>query len=105
MTDVRAELVAQLDAIERELDRRYPGMPEPTAQQIAEGGAFGLASMAFAQWLRFVFVPIARQRIAERDLPASSSVAAQAVREFDGDDSADELVSLLARFDEIVEGT
>lgn len=96
-------LTAALDAIEAELDRLFPGLPEPTAEQRAGGGAFGLATMAFAQWLRFVFVPIARERVGSGDLPAGSAVAAQAVREFDGDDRAATLIGLLADFDALVE--
>lgn len=99
MTTDATDLLALLDAIEAELVRRWPGLPAPTPDEIANGGAFGLATMAFAQWLRFVFVPVARQRLADGDLPASSHVAAQAVREFDGDHEAAPLLGLLGRFD------
>lgn len=97
------QLTAALDAIEAELDRLYPMLPEPSPDDIANGGPFGMATMAFPQWLRFVFAPIARQRIAERDLPASSSLAAHAVREFDGQPEATALIDLLAVFDGLVE--
>lgn len=99
-----SRLHAALDAIEAELDRLYPRLPEPTADDVANGGAFGMATMAFPQWLRYVFVPIARRRVADGDLPSGSSVAAQAVREFDGFDAASELIGLLAGFDALVEG-
>lgn len=96
------DLLALLDAIEAELVRRWPELPEPTPEAIEHGGAFGLATMAYAQWLRFVFVPIARRRVADGDLPGGSAVAVQAVREFDGDDDAAALITLLGRFDAMV---
>lgn len=97
-------LIAAIDAVQAELEARFPGIPEPTEQQIAEGGAFGLRTMAFVQWLRFVFVPVARRRIAEHDIPSQSMVGAQAVREFDGQPDCDHLVGLLSEFDAIIEG-
>lgn len=102
MTSAETPLATALDAIEAELDRLYPGLPEPTPEEIAEGGAFGVETMVFPQWLRFVFAPIARLRLAGGDLPASSAVGAQAVREFDGDDEAAQLVDLLAEFDALI---
>jgi uncharacterized protein YqcC (DUF446 family) len=97
-------LIAALDAVAAELDARFAGLPAPTEQEIAEGGAFGHLTMSFAQWLRFVFVPIARVRIGQHDIPAQSMVAAQAVREFDGLPDCSHLTSLLAEFDALVEG-
>ena len=97
-------LYTALDTIQAELERLFPGLPEPTAADVANGGAFGAATMAFAQWLRFVFVPIARRRVSAGDLPGDSSVAAQAVREFDGFPDATGLIGMLAEFDAIVAG-
>ena len=97
-----SRLTAALDEIEAEILSLYPELPEPSATDIAEGGAFGMATMAFPQWLRYVFVPAARQRIADDELPAQSSVGAHAVREFDGDNRADRLVGLLTSFDWLV---
>lgn len=99
VTDDAAPVLATLDAIEAELVRLWPDLPEPTPEAVAAGGPFGLATMAYAQWLRFVFVPIARRRVTEGDLPRGSQVAVQAVREFDGDHDAEPLIALLARFD------
>ena len=98
----RRALSLALDAIDTELAQRYPGLPEPSPDDVANGGAFGIATMAFPQWLRFVFVPVARRRIADDDLPSASAVAAQAVRELDGDDRATPLLGLLADFDLLV---
>ena len=72
--------------------------PPPVAQQ-----AFGADTMAFHQWLQFVFVPQVRAAVATDSLPASSSVSVRAVREFDGDDTADRLVALLCEFDALFE--
>jgi uncharacterized protein YqcC (DUF446 family) len=96
------ELVAaRLDEIEAELHasgfwQRDP-LP-PDKYQFTQ--AFGLDTMAFSQWLQFVFIPRVRAIIAERgQFPAHSMVGAQAVREFDGVPAADRLVDLLADFD------
>jgi uncharacterized protein YqcC (DUF446 family) len=94
-----AEVEAALGRIEAELLARYPDLPEPTAEQIARGGAFGGQTMAFVQWLRFVFVPAVKARLADGDLPATSEVGAYAVRELDGDPRASTLVALLSDFD------
>ena len=54
-----------------------------TEEQRRTGGAFGTGSMSFTQWLRWIFVPRVRERLAaDAPLPPSSSVGAQAVREW-----------------------
>jgi uncharacterized protein YqcC (DUF446 family) len=61
--------------------------------------------MAYSQWLQFVFVPNVRRIVeTEGQFPASSSVGAQAVREFDGDPNADALISRLSEFDALFGG-
>ncbi len=67
--------------------------------------AFGMDTMAFSQWLQFIFIPRVRQIVAERgQFPERSMVAAQAVREFDGDPNASRLLSLLSDFDRLFDG-
>lgn len=71
-------------------------------------GAFGQsAGMAFEQWLRHVFVPRVEQTLlADGPWPASSSVSAQAVREWKmwGDwPQAEPLIEALRRFDALFE--
>ena len=62
--------------------------------------AFAMDTMAFSQWLQFIFIPRVRQIVEQKgEFPSSSMVGVQAVREFDGDANASRLVSLLARFD------
>ena len=92
-------LLTTLESIEREVVRLWPDLPEPSDTDVAGGGAFGHATMAFPQWLQFVVLPAARERIASGDLPGSSQVGAQAVRELDGVADADTLVGLLSEFD------
>jgi uncharacterized protein YqcC (DUF446 family) len=62
-------------------------------------------TMAFSQWLQFIFIPRVREIIeSQGEFPASSSVGTQAIREFDGSPQADHLVELLCRFDAVIEG-
>jgi uncharacterized protein YqcC (DUF446 family) len=92
-----------LDKIEAEM--RKLGMwdiEEPTPEAYAKMGAFGMNTMAFAQWLRWVFVPRVRGLLeSDGPWPPSSAVGTHAVREFDGYSEASELVTLLCRFDDL----
>ncbi len=55
----------------------------PTAEQLASMGAFGTASMAFEQWLRWVFVPRVLECLRTGGpWPTGSAVAVQATREW-----------------------
>ena len=92
-------VAAKLAEIEAELNAHYAGLPEPTADQIANGGAFGGQTIAFVQWLQYVFVPAVQARLGDGDLPATSEVGAYAVRELDGDPDAGTLITLLSDFD------
>lgn len=89
-----------IDRIEEEMRATGFWQSEPpTPAQLAFTKAFAMDTMAFAQWLQFVFIPRVREAIASNDFPSSSSVGAQAVREFDGEPQAGRLVSLLSQFD------
>lgn len=70
------------------------------------GGAFGLGTATFETWLQVVFIPRLRQ-VAAREIaiPADSSVAAQAAREWDGLLGRERLFELIAKIDEVVEGS
>jgi uncharacterized protein YqcC (DUF446 family) len=103
---LRARAGALIDRIEQQLRAlgRWQAAPLPP-EAYAFRQAFAADTMAFAQWLQFVFIAKVRALIAERgEFPAESSVGAMAVREFDGDDAAGELVSLLSEFDAAIEG-
>ena len=91
------------DAIEAEMRRAGYWQPTPPPPEAFEfRGAFAMDTMAFVQWLQWVFLPRVRQVIDERgSFPASSMVGAQAVREFDGDRDAAGLVSKLCAFDSL----
>ena len=67
--------------------------------------AFAMDTMAFSQWLQFILIPRVRQIISERgEFPTDSMVGVQAMREFDGDENAADLVSLLGEFDRLFTG-
>lgn len=94
-----------LQQIERELRRLkyWQDAPLP-ADRFLDMGPFGSRTMAFPQWLQFVFVPAAADTIAgRRDWPSSSDVATVAVREFDGVTEAATLIDLLRQFDALAE--
>jgi uncharacterized protein YqcC (DUF446 family) len=61
--------------------------------------AFAMDTMTFAQWLQFIFLVRVREAVVSKEFPSSSSVGAQAIREFDGHPHADRLLTLLAEFD------
>ncbi len=101
---ILAEVAAKLDEIEAEMRRiGWWDVPEPPPEAFESRRAFLSDTMAFATWLRFVLLPRARSIVEARgELPPSSMVGTQAIREFDGDDRADRLTHLLAQFDGIV---
>jgi uncharacterized protein YqcC (DUF446 family) len=105
-SDIYSEAERYSNAIEAEMKRigfwRDQPLP-PEAFNFRE--PFAMDTMTFTAWLQFVFIPRVREIIAARGtLPASSQVAAQAIREFDGYDQADDLVRLLSEFDALIEG-
>lgn len=97
------EIRTAIDAVTAQLKAvGYWDCPQPTDDQIENGGAFGLQTMAFVQWLRWIFVPTVEDRLAQGGpWPAESHVASQAVREFDGEYDADPLIEALRDFDRL----
>ncbi len=89
------------DRIEEEMKRigMWQGKPlEPERYKCKE--AFCMDTMSFEQWLQFILIPRVREIIeAKGKFPAGSAVAVMAVRNFDGLDDAEKLISLLAEFD------
>jgi uncharacterized protein YqcC (DUF446 family) len=62
--------------------------------------AFAMDTMAYPQWLQFIFVPRVKAILdGGGDWPSSSAVGAQAIREFDGLPEASALITLLCEFD------
>ena len=96
----QSEVMRYADLIEAEMRRIGYWQSEPLRpEQMEFTQAFAMDTMIFAQWMQFVFLPRVREAAAANQFPSSSSVGAQAVREFDGDPNAEQLVSLLSEFD------
>jgi uncharacterized protein YqcC (DUF446 family) len=101
-TDLYQQVEQRLSVIEAEMKKigywqEAPLPPEAYNFQLA----FAMDTMAYSQWLQFVFIPRVRSILKSHgDFPSSSSVGTQALREFDGNPDADQLVSLLCSFDE-----
>lgn len=91
----------KLAAIEAEMRRIGMWQAKPLAEdQYDFREAFARDTMAFAQWLQFIFVPRVKSIVeAQGEFPSGSSVGTQALREFDGDAEAGKLASLLCEFD------
>jgi len=102
----RARLGEVADDIEAEMRRVRAWDPEPpTEEYVLSGGAFGLQSGAFEHWVQVVLVARLRAVAAGTlDLPGSSMVGTQAIREWDGHPERDELTRLLIEVDEVTEG-
>ena len=99
-SNLRHQVLQYADRIEAEMRRigwwqNAPLRPE----QLHFKQAFAMDTMTYAQWLQFIFLPRVREAAATNQFPSSSSVGAQAVREFDGDPDAGDLVTLLSEFD------
>lgn len=96
-----AEVRALLDDVVAAMrDHRVWEVPAPASEDLVDMGAFGMRTMAFAQWLRWVFVPNVERLIAtDGPWPSSSQVAAQATREGDTDEAIAALVPALRAFD------
>jgi len=66
--------------------------------------AFALDTMAFSQWLHHLHTTGQKPARNGEKFPPDSDNAAQAVREFDGDDKAQGLVALLSSSTKIISG-
>ncbi len=96
-----AEVRARLDAVIAALKAAGAwDVPRPDDEAFADMGAFGTKTMAFEQWLRFVFVPNVEVLIAsDGPWPEHSMVAAHATREWDGHPEPDGALDALREFD------
>jgi len=100
MASLHARVIESAGQIEAEM--RQIGMwssNAPSPEQMAFKEAFAMDTMPFASWLQFIFLPRVHEVAAANRFPSSSSVAAQAVREFDGMPDAERLLTLLSDFD------
>ena len=99
-TPLQQNVARYADQIEAEMRRIGMWQDAPLRpEQLKFKQAFAMDTMVFSQWLQFIFLPRVREAVAANSFPSSSSVGAQAVREFDGDPDADHLVTLLSEFD------
>jgi uncharacterized protein YqcC (DUF446 family) len=103
-TKLQKDVTRYLDQIEAEMRRIGMWQAEPLRpEHMKFTKAFGMDTMAFSQWLQFIFLPRVREAVAKNSFPKGSSVGAQAVREFDGQPEADRLLTLLSEFDALFE--
>jgi uncharacterized protein YqcC (DUF446 family) len=102
LSQLQQDVSRYADRIEAEMRRIGFWQAQPLRpEQLKFKQAFGMDTMTFVQWLQFIFLPRVREAVAENSFPSGSSVGAQAVREFDGDPEADQLITLLSEFDEL----
>jgi uncharacterized protein YqcC (DUF446 family) len=98
--NLQADVIRYADLIEAEMRRIGYWQNQPLRpEQMQFKQAFAMDTMAFTQWLQFVFLPRVREAAASNRFPSSSSVGTQAIREFDCDPNGGELATLLAKFD------
>lgn len=97
---LQKDVLRYSDLIEAELRRVGYWQNQPLhPEQMEFKQAFAMDTMTYMQWLQFIFLPRVREAAASNQFPSSSSVGAQAVREFDGAPDADGLITLLSEFD------
>lgn len=94
MTSLQQKVAQYADRIEAEMRRIGLWQDQPLRpEQTNFKQAFAMDTMAFSQWLQFIFLPRVREAAVSNNFPRSSSVGAQAVREFDGVTEAEQLVT------------
>jgi len=99
-TRLQREVSRYLEQIEAEMRRIGMWQAEPPRpEQLKFTKAFEMDTMAFSQWLQFIFLPRVSEAVAANRFPKGSSVGGQAVREFDGQPEAEHLLTLLSEFD------
>ena len=105
MDEKREIIKDKLSEIEAEMRRVGLWQDEPLPREAYDYTlAFARDTMAFHQWLQFVFIPRVREAIATNQFPTSSHVGTQAVREFDTEPRATHLAALLSEFDALFSG-
>jgi uncharacterized protein YqcC (DUF446 family) len=104
MRTTRERIGANIAEIENEMKRIGYWQSDPLRpEQYEFRSAFAMDTMAFSQWLQFIFIPRVKNMLETGEkFPPDSQNGAQAVREFDGDDRAQGIVTLLSDFDEII---
>lgn len=106
--DARTPVVAeQLLLIEREL--RLQGWWDaqaPDVQALSSQLPFSVDTLAFEQWLQWIFLPRMKQLLeAGAQLPSVSGIQSMAEQVYDGQsDKARGLIKLLGEFDQLIVG-
>jgi uncharacterized protein YqcC (DUF446 family) len=103
--DKHARVAELIDRIEAEMKRiGFWCKDPPTPEQMSFQRAFAQDTMAYHQWVQFVLLPRARE-IAQSHgaFPPKSNTGIQAIREWDGDDRAAELTTMLCDLDRLIE--
>jgi uncharacterized protein YqcC (DUF446 family) len=96
-SEVRARLDDVIAAMRRE---GAWDIARPDDAAFTDMGAFGMKTMAFAQWLRWVFVPNVERLVAsDGPWPHNSQVGVQATREGDTDPVIAAVAPALHAFD------
>ncbi|MEO6028512.1 MAG: YqcC family protein, partial [Candidatus Binatia bacterium] len=94
-------LAALAEQVERTM-RDLGAWSDPAPPLLSFNLPFAMDTMPFEHWLQLVLVPRMREIAAAREpLPASSGLAAHAVREFDGQDEMNPLVGVLRAIDDL----
>ena len=92
----------KINAVEAEMKKVGMWMDQPP-ENMEVTGAFGSGTMAFEQWLQFIFIPRVRSIIAEKgEFPNRSQVSQKAFREWKqwgNEDQYDPLIEKLQEFD------
>ena len=104
--DVYRLLASKAAAIENELRRlkRWQDLPLPP-EKFEDMGAFGSNTMTFEQWMQFVLLPRIEHIVRNKEeLPTDSMLSTYALRQFDGDADASNLIALLNDIDELARG-
>lgn len=103
MTLGYTQVQTKLTQIEAELKRIGFWQDSPLKpEQYQFTRAFAMDTMAYSQWLQFVFIPRVQAIIEQRgQFPRQSNVGIQAIREFDTVPEAAELTRLLCEFDRL----
>jgi uncharacterized protein YqcC (DUF446 family) len=106
--DKPERLRALADDIEAEMRSLGIWLDDPPSEEtVLSGGAFGMGTVAFDNWVQVVFVTRLRQAAdGVFPIPSSSSVGTQALREWDGagPPDRDRLLGLILDVDDLIEG-
>lgn len=71
-------------------------------EQYENMGAFGSNTMSYEQWIQFILIPNVQDIIETKgEFPSGSETGVYAVRYFDGDRDASQLITLLSEFDDL----